>query len=237
MKNPKFKMTCCALAISASASLGAYAQSTAPAPTTQATSAARQSTDATDIVKNWPDDSRKAVDMMTKKYGPPNEATPTRVIWLNNGPWKETIISKDPIDHKFPMAHKDVMEQVINYKVPPDKFDELAAYDGSVIVERTKGTMSARCDKEEANFLALNLAHDIVTGKKNVVQARTYYARAMKEMMGGKMDPYLQKLQFAPQSNTADPDQPAKMAADEMAKSGSMSGGAGNPPATGRGRK
>ena len=39
-------------------------------------------------------------------------------------------------------------------------FDELAAFDGAVIVERTKGEMSARCDREAANVLALNLVSE-----------------------------------------------------------------------------
>lgn len=63
------------------------------------------------------------------------------------------------------------MAIALRYEVPPAKFDDLAQYDGSVIVERTKGTMSARCDKEEANFLAPNLAHDIVRTNKTVAQA------------------------------------------------------------------
>ena len=46
---------------------------------------------------------------------------------------------------------------------PPEVLD-LARFDGSVIVERTRGEIGARCDKEEMNYLALNLAHDIVTG-------------------------------------------------------------------------
>lgn len=54
----------------------------------------------------------------------------------------------EEIDHSFPMPHKDVLLQVINYRVPPDKFDDLAEYDGSVIVERTKGEIAARCDGE-----------------------------------------------------------------------------------------
>ncbi len=66
--------------------------------------------------------------------------------------------------------------------MPPDKAGDLARYDGSVIVERTKGEIAARCDKEEANFLALNLANDIVTGKKSVEAARKFYAEAMREM-------------------------------------------------------
>jgi hypothetical protein len=84
-------------------------------------------------------------------------------------------------------------------------------YDGSVIAERTKGELSARCDKEEANFLALNLANDIATGKKTVAEARQYYARAVSDLMAGKKDPYVQKLQFSPQRRTADADRPAPM--------------------------
>ncbi|MGQ0560790.1 MAG: hypothetical protein ACT443_02830 [Gemmatimonadota bacterium] len=64
---------------------------------------------------------------------------------------------------------------------PWDKFDDLAAYDGSVIAERTKGVLSARCDKEGANFLALNLAHEIVTGRRTVEDARARYAEEIEE--------------------------------------------------------
>ncbi|MDQ3445689.1 MAG: hypothetical protein M3496_05860 [Pseudomonadota bacterium] len=217
MKTPAWKISCCALAVAASTSLTAIAQSTQPAM------APKQGADVMQMVSSWPEASRMATEAMIKKYGPPNEVTATRLIWINNGPWKETIISKEEVDHQFPMAHKDVMEQIIDYKVSPDKFDDLAKYDGSVIVERTKGTMSARCDKEEANFLALNLAHDIARNNKTVAQAREYYARAMKESMSGKMDPYMQKLQFTAQTRTADADQPAKMKTGDMGKSGSPS--------------
>lgn len=39
-------------------------------------------------------------------------------------------------------------------------------------VERTRGELAARCDKEEMNYLALNLANDIATGKVDVDEAR-----------------------------------------------------------------
>jgi hypothetical protein len=62
------------------------------------------------------------------------------------------------------------------------------------------------------NFLALNLANDVASGKKTVEEARAYYARAAKEFMQGKMDPYTKQLQFQiSKVNTADPDSPAKM--------------------------
>lgn len=161
-------------------------------------------------LSGWHEASREAATKMVEKYGPPAEETPTMLVWHNTGPWKRTIISKEAVQHNFPMPHPDVMEQVINYEVPPDKFDELAMYDGSVIVERTKGEMSARCDKEPANFLALNLAHDIVTGKQTVAGARQEYARQIKAMMGGQPAPYTDGLKFTvPTGKTGYTDSPA----------------------------
>ncbi|RDV11926.1 hypothetical protein DXT99_23155 [Pontibacter diazotrophicus] len=95
------------------------------------------------------------------------------------------------------MPHKDVLEQFINYQVPADKFDELAMYDGSVIAERTKGELSARCDKEGANILALNLADDVVKGKRSVDDARQFYADAIMQMMEGQKPAYMESLQFS----------------------------------------
>jgi hypothetical protein len=163
------------------------------------------------IVQSWPMDAKKAAEMMIQKYGEPDEATSMRLVWHDNGPWKHTIVTKEETDHAFPVPHKDVLEQVIDYRVTPEKFDDLAQYDGSVIVERTKGELSARCDKEEANFLALNLANDVASGQKSVPQAREYYARAIRDLMAGKKDPYVQKLQFSGQQRTADADKPFVM--------------------------
>ena len=148
-----------------------------------------------------------AAKAMIEKYGAPAEATPSLLIWYKNGPWKRTVVYKEEIDHDFPMPHKDVLEQVIDYEVPPDYFDDLAHYDGSVIVERTKGEISARCDKEGANFLALNLANDIVKGNKSVEEARQSYGEAMMQMMKGSPPESTQKLTFdVPQVNVGDSD-------------------------------
>jgi len=104
------------------------------------------------------------------------------------------------------MPHKDVMEQYVDYKVPPGKADELARYDGSVYFDRTKGEMSARCDMEAANFVALNLAHDVATGKRSVEEAREHYPKAVMAHMQKQPSPYAEKLQSSAQRGTADPD-------------------------------
>jgi hypothetical protein len=168
-----------------------------------------KSGDVQTLTKNWPEDSKKAAMTIAGKYGAPDEATESTLCWKNKGAWKRTIVYRDPVQHDFPMPHTDVLEQFVDYRVPPEKFSDLAAYDGSVIVERTKGEISARCDKEEMNILALNLAHDIVTGKRDVNDARAYYAKAAMDFKQGRKDPYVERLHFQPSPGSADPDRPA----------------------------
>jgi hypothetical protein len=159
------------------------------------------------ILASWPSHPRDAANKLIAKYGLPNEVTPSTLTWLNNGSWKRTIVFRDEIPHNFPKPHTDFVQQFIDYRVPPEKFDELAAYDGSVIAERTKGEVSARCDKEEMNLLALNLANDIVNGTRNVEQARQFYADSAVAAMKGEKPLYTTALQFSrPVILTADLD-------------------------------
>ena len=163
------------------------------------------------LIENWPPMSRKAAEQTLDKYGPPNEAIASRLIWYNNGPWKRTICYRDEVLHNFPAPHTDVIEQFIDYQVPIEKFGELAAFDGSVIVERTKGEVSARCDMEAANILALNLMNDIVTGKCDAEKAREIYSEVTGAYVLNQPAPYAEKLQFeVPSGDTADADKTPK---------------------------
>jgi hypothetical protein len=162
----------------------------------------------TRMMQGWHPAAQEAMRMMAGKYGPPTEMTATMAMWGKTGPWKRTIVSSQAVQHAFPMPHPDVMEQVVDYRVPPEMVDDLAQYDGSVIVERTKGELSARCDKEGANFLALNLAHDIATGKRSVADARQHYAQQITAMKAERPAPYTERLMFAPMPNAEDPDRP-----------------------------
>lgn len=163
------------------------------------------------LIKDWPPMSVKAAEQTLDKYGPPNEAMASRLIWYNNGPWKRTICYRDEVLHNFPAPHTDVIEQFIDYQVPLEKLGELAAYDGSVIVERTKGEVSARCDMEAANILALNLMHDIVTGKHTAEEAREIYSEVTGAYILNQSAPYAEKFQFdVPSGDTADADKTPK---------------------------
>ncbi len=156
---------------------------------------------------SWPAASRAAVEETISKYGQPDRISEDEMAWMNKGVWKKICITKRETKHSFPVEHTDMMESTINYKVPPGKMDDLGQFDGSITFDRTQGTMSARCDKEANNILALNLAHEIVTGKLTVRQARVAFANIAKEKMNGGNPNYMQKLLFTPASqNTADPD-------------------------------
>ncbi|MFN2632659.1 MAG: hypothetical protein ABR610_04505 [Thermoanaerobaculia bacterium] len=158
------------------------------------------------MVEGWPKAAQEAAAFMTGKYGAPAAATPDMLVWGKAGPWKRTVIYKVEHPHEFPAHHTDVMQQWIDYKAAPEKYSDLAAYDGSVVVERTSGEISARCDKEGANFLALNLAHEIVIGKRSVADARKMYGDQIAAMKAKQPAPYTEKLLFQPMSETGDPD-------------------------------
>jgi hypothetical protein len=160
-----------------------------------------------EILQEWPAEHRKAARAVVDEYGAPDEMTPSVLIWYGNGPWVATVVTREATKHEFPMPHTDLVEQFIRYRVPTEKVSDLVAFDGSVMVRRTEGLLSARCHDEEANFLALNLAHDIITGHKDVEEAREAYVQAMKDFRAGKPTPYMDRLQFQPHDDAADPDE------------------------------
>jgi len=162
---------------------------------------------ASQIIQSWPEESREATRLVLDKYGEPDEATETQLVWHRRGPWKRIVATKVFYDHNFPVPHTDCVESVIDYRVPVSMFDEIAKFDGSVICGRTTGEVSARCHDEEANSLALNLMHDIVTGKRTADDARAYYAKEFADYRRKKATPYMERLRFKPaERGTADPD-------------------------------
>jgi hypothetical protein len=159
-----------------------------------------------EVVRDWPSESKEAAQLVLDRYGEPQEASGSRLTWYNVGPWKRIVAQKAFFQHNFPAPHIDSVESVIDYHVPPEKVSELAAFDGSVIVERTAGEVSARCHDEQANFLALNLMNDIVCGSKSVEEARAYYAKEFADYRRKKPTPYMERLRFSPGRDTSDPD-------------------------------
>lgn len=161
-----------------------------------------------DAISDWPKDHQERAQQLIDKYGQPQEATGSHLTWFGNTPWKRTTLYMTEHQHDFPKPHKDYLKQTIDYRVPPEKACDIAEFDGSVIIDRTAGELSARCDLEGANLLAINLTDQIVTGKTDVAQARKTYGENISKMMQGEMTPLMQSFQFSqPTGSTADRDQ------------------------------
>ncbi len=160
------------------------------------------------ILEDWPDAQKNVAHQMLEKYGPPNEATPTKLFWYRNGPWKRTILDKDTVRHNWPTVHSDFLTQVIDYRVPSEMFDKIAQFDGSILVDRTRGEAAGRCDSEAANVLGLNMVHEIVTGKRTVDEARETSTQNTVAYNLGRNAPYAERLLFeVPEGGTEDLDE------------------------------
>ncbi len=168
------------------------------------------------LIESWPEAPKTIARKMIEQYGAPNEATPTKLFWYRNGPWKRTELTSDVVLHNFPSPHSDFLTQYIDYRVPVELFDVIGAFDGSCLIDRTAGEAGARCDSEAANVLTLNLMHDLVTGTTTLEEARKTYAENLSGYTLGRSSPYAERLQFeVPQGGTEDPDEP--MIAGSMA--------------------
>lgn len=176
-----------------------------------------------EITSNWPAAAKEAAQAMESKYGEPDAKTSEMLIWNNSGPFVKTIVHKESVQHNFPTPHEDVLEQSVKYDVPADKMDELARFDGSIIVYRTDGLMSARCHKEDMNILALNLADKLIKDELSVEDARNQLAETARAYQQGQQPPMTQELQFNASGNTESPDSPAENTGGDMMESGGSS--------------
>lgn len=158
-------------------------------------------------IASWPMKQRETATAMMGKYGQPDVVSDRVLIWHNNGPFVKTVLMRDEVWHNYPMPHTDFLTQTVRHRVPADKLDDLWMFDGSVWAHRTRGELMAQCDIEPNNVLALNVAHDIITGKRTWAEARDFFARtAMAYKNGDRSSPYMNGLMFPTEPNAADTD-------------------------------
>ena len=158
------------------------------------------------MTAEWPEASRSAITSMTGKYGLPSAVTEDMVVWSTSAPFKRSVIFKEEVNHQFPIEHSDVLMQTVDYRVPADKVSQLTKFDGSLLIDRTKGELSARNDKEEMNILSLNLADKIVRGEMTVEQARREYSKNAEAFAAGTSSSLISALNFSSRGDTSDPD-------------------------------
>jgi hypothetical protein len=173
---------------------------------------------ARDTIRDWPAAPKAVGEALLEHYGAPNEATPTKLLWYRTGPWARMELTADEIIHDFPTRHTDFLTQYVDYRIDPDKAAELVRFDGSVLIDRTAGQIGSRCDHEAFNILTINLAIEIMEGRRSVDDARELYSETAAAFVMGRDAPYAEGLRFeVPSEDTADPDE-AVVAGDMLAQ-------------------
>ncbi|MBI3289253.1 MAG: hypothetical protein HYZ74_07020 [Elusimicrobia bacterium] len=142
-------------------------------------------------VSGWPKAEGKTARAILEKYGAPAEVFADKLVWRDNGYWKTTIVH----------AHRDAggsLQQSVTYDVPPGKDADLSAISASLKVSRAGKELLATGDSEEANFLAVNLADEVIRGIRSAGDAREFYRKTIDLASSGKSSPYMQGLLFIP---------------------------------------
>jgi hypothetical protein len=164
-------------------------------------------------LEGWPESRRKLAAELIGRYGRPHAVTASELYWSERAPWKRIVLHRAGVKHNFPLPHEDVLEQTVNYRVPAAKAGDLLSYNGSLVIDHTRGELSAHCDSEPQNRISLNLADDLVTGNRTVDEALGYHAQMVRAMETHVEELYPQKLKFKilPSSQTADPGEEAEL--------------------------
>lgn len=159
---------------------------------------------ANSLTSGWPDASIKAAREMVEKHGDPQEVTSEELIWRNVAPFKKIVVHKTVYNHKFPLMHQNSLEHVVDYRASISKIDDIWRYNGSIVLDRTRGEMSSFAETEAGNILGLNLAHDIMTGRRGSENARVTYGKETLNYLNGNKTAMTQVLTFGGQYETAD---------------------------------
>lgn len=140
-------------------------------------------------VSSWPTASRIAAEEMIERYGAPDAIDAETASWNDKGSWKRTTIHREGTDF---------LEQTVSYAVPEEKRADLEKMGMMFKVGRADRELSATSSSEEANYLAMNLADEVIREKRTPEDAREFYLQTMKLSRAGKTSPYMQGLMFRP---------------------------------------
>jgi hypothetical protein len=143
----------------------------------------------------WSPIAAQAARLLIDKYGAPDEIRPAYLAWHQAGPWARTVV----FDTDGPTGDgRDIplIEQTLGYPLKPAQVAALASFDRRVAYNERTGELSVRSETEELNFLRMNLADDVASGRKSPLGARAEFDRAVSLSASGKRSPAMRGLHF-----------------------------------------
>ncbi|MFI5361927.1 MAG: hypothetical protein ACHQ49_08165 [Elusimicrobiota bacterium] len=143
------------------------------------------------VVESWPLLPRSAALMLISKYGEPTRFEDDSLIWEGNGPWKKTVVHRAAPRSFLGFRGKNILEQSISYAVPNDQLAALDSFEKNLRYDEKEGELSSTSESEKRNYLTLNLAAEIIAGKRTVDEARDFSMRMINLSEAGKAAPYM----------------------------------------------
>jgi hypothetical protein len=145
-------------------------------------------------IAGWPERSKELAEALIQKYGLPDGVREAQLSWTRARPWAEVVVYRDALACGRPNG----FEQSVAYEVPVGKWRELDALDRGVDYDPVARELVAHTDRETTNFLALNLADEVIRGRRTAAQAREFYDRTLALSSAGKSSSYMRRLLFRP---------------------------------------
>jgi hypothetical protein len=150
------------------------------------------------VIMRWPARPRALAGALLEKYGAPDEIVASQLSWNGRRPWKKIVAFRDPVSFR----RSDYLLQTVAYgKVPLDRWRELSAFGHGASYDPLTQELSARTEREQTNILALNLADEVIGGRRNAANARGFYDATLNLARNGKSSPYMTRLLFPPPMN------------------------------------
>jgi hypothetical protein len=155
---------------------------------------ARAANRTEDAIVDWPAHSRNLAEAVMQEYGPPDGTEQSRLSWEIRRPWKMIVVYRDAPASGRPNG----LQQSVAYEVSVRKWRELGAFDRGVDYDPVNHELIAHNDSEMTNVLALNLADEVIRGRRSAVEAREFYDKTLALSYAGKSSSYTRKLLFRP---------------------------------------
>lgn len=160
------------------------------------------------IILLWPTFSYRLARLMIARYGQPAEYSDHSLVWIDNAPWKRTVVYRVPPGDRPIAGEGGRLEQSAAYRVPENRVSDLGRFDPDIEADAKAGRLTAISDDESDNFLALNLADDVIRGRRSPKEAAEFRRKQARLRDSGKSSAYLTRLLFVPAGSSANPESP-----------------------------
>ncbi|HXT02150.1 MAG TPA: hypothetical protein VN915_15860 [Elusimicrobiota bacterium] len=151
---------------------------------------------AQSAIADWPERSRSLAEAMMQEYGIPDEASPGKLTWRKRAPWTRLSVERDSEEP----GRATGLLQAVAYDVPLKRWRALGWFDRGVDYDPVTHELIATTPGEATNRLALNLADEIIRGKRTAEEARAFFDETVSLAASGKSSPYMKRLLFKPQN-------------------------------------